>query len=444
LKPYSIYCLVLCSFFIFTGCKKNNGGGNPVPNPPTISTISPDSGPGNTIVTISGNNFGTDISKIKVFFNGLSATVQSVTNIQVVAKVPPKANTGIVKIEVNSQSANGPIFNYIFSATVSTLAGNGQQGFVDGTGSAARFNHPLGVTVDSLGNVYVADDQNLSIRKITASGVVSTLAGNPASGSAFEDGDGSAAKFGSTQSISFDPTNTNLYVGDPFNNRVRKITLTGTLAVSTYAGGFTQSFADGNLSTALFNKPNYLAVDAQSNIYVTDFSNERIRKISAVGIVSTLAGNGTQGTTDGAATGATVSHPLGIAVDAQGNVYFSESNNSSIRKITAGGVSTLAGGAQEGFADGSGSAAMFASPAGVVVDSQGNIYVADSDNHCIRKITSSGVVSTLAGGPGQDGFIDGKGSDARFSEPYGITIDTKGDLYVADRINNAIRKITRE
>jgi streptogramin lyase len=162
--------------------------------------------------------------------------------------------------------------------------------------------------------------------------------------------------------------------------------------------------------------------------------------------VSTLAGNGTPGPADGPAGGATVDKVWGVASDGQGNVYYTDVINNSIRKLAGGTVTTLAGGTpgQGVWADGTGSAAVFANPTGIVADNDGNLYVSDIHNLCIRKITPAGVVSTIAGDPRQPGLVDGAGSTARFQSPYGITIDNKGNLYVADMYNNAIRKITRE
>jgi len=405
----------------------------------------------NTVVTITGTNFGTDTSKARVLFNGLQATVQSLTDTRITALVPAKAGSGPVTVIINAQSVQGPVFTYNFSWVVTTLAGNGHVGSTNGTGSAALFNSPKGVTVDSQFNVYVADYGNICIRKITPAGVVTTLAGDPAGFPGYGEGNGSAATFEAPLSISFDPVDNSLYVADgpssgAFNNMVRKIALAGGGAAVTNVTRPEIGYLDGPLGGARFLYPDYLTVDAKGNIYVADEDNYRMRMISAAGLVSTIAGNGTLGVADGPALGPTFNRVWGVAIDAQGNIYFTENTNNSIRKLAGGNVTTLAGGTpgQGLFADGTGNAAKFNAPVGIITDKDGNIFVADMRNDCIREITPAGVVTTIAGSPGHNALVDGAGSDARFDFPYGITMDNQGTLYVAEFGNHAIRKITRE
>jgi len=329
------------------------------------------------------------------------------------------------------------------AGVVSTFAGTaGQFGSVDGTGSEARFNTPGSVAVDSAGNVYVADDGNYTIRKITPAGVVSTLAGTVGkAGSA--DGDGIAAQFHFLSGIAADPGG-NLYVTDSGSHTIRKITSAGV--VSTFAGTADQiGSMDGIGSTALFNQPHGIAIDSAGNVYVADTENQTIRKITPAGVVSTLAGTAGQiGSADGSGSAAQFRSPFGLATDSAGNVYVADNFNYTIRKITpAAVVSTLAGAApQFGSADGTGSAARFNLPAGLATDSAGNVYVADTRNETIRKITPAAVVSTLAGAAPQFGSVDGIGSAARFNFPAGIATDTAGNVYVADGENSTIRKVT--
>ena len=299
---------------------------------------------------------------------------------------------------------------------VSTFAGlAGNRGGTDGTGTAARFNTPIGVAVDNAANVYVADYGNSTIRKITANGTVSTLAGLAGSiGRA--DGAGSVARFNSPLGVAVDSVG-NVYVGDGRNFTIRKITPEAT--VSTLAGlAGSDGSADGTGSEARFNYPEGVAVDRTGNIYVGDSGNSTIRKIGSSGVVSTLAGlAGGSGSDDGTGSAARFSGPTGVAVDSAGNVYVADENNSTIRKITPTAVvSTLAGLADYGGStDGKGSVARFVSPSGVAVDSANNVYVADSYNNNIRKITPTGVVSTLAGLADREGSSDGTGSAAQWT-----------------------------
>ena len=321
------------------------------------------------------------------------------------------------------------------AGVVSTLAGSaGQCGGNDGTGSAAQFCHPFGVAVDGPGNVYVADTYNSTIRKISPAGVVTTLAGS-AGQRGSTDGTGSVARFSVPYGVAADGSG-NLYVADSGNSTIRKITPAGV--VSTLAGSAGQTGStDATGSAARFNWPSSVAVDGSGTLYVADMSNSTIRKISPGGAVSTLAGSaGPTGATDGTGSAARFYIPQGVAVDGSGNVYVADTYNSTLREITipAGVVSTLAGSAvQTGSTDGTGSAARFYNPQGVAVDGSGNIYVADTFNSTIRKITPAGAVSTL---------VDATGSAAHFHEPFGVAVDGSGNVYVADSGNDIIRKIT--
>ena len=350
------------------------------------------------------------------------------------------------------------IFSFIFGASslpsgdgtaktagvnVTTLAGSDSQGFADGPGTSAKFYEPEGVAVDKAGNVYVADSGNHRIRKIDSTGNVTTIAGDGTVG--FADGKGTSAKFNAVSDVAVD-TAGNVYVADLGNNRIRKINSTGN--VITLAGSSARGYADGQGTSAKFNFPHGIAVDTAGNVYVADISSNRIRKIDSAGNVTTLAGQGKgdgifvgDGFADGKGTSARFNLPNGIAVDKAGNVYVADSINHRIRKIdSTGNVTTIAGDGTEGFADGNGTSTKFSKPYGIAVDKAGNIYVADMDNHRIRKIDSTGNVTTIAG-DGTKGFADGNGTSAKFSRPSSIAIDNIGNLYVTDRNNHRIRKI---
>lgn len=307
---------------------------------------------------------------------------------------------------------------------VSTLAGSGTAGFADGSGTAAGFNKPGGIAVDSSGNVYVADSNNHRIRKIDRTGEVSTLAGSGTKG--FADGHGTAAKFNRPMGVAVDRAG-NVYVADTSNHRIRKIESTGR--VSTLAGT-EYGYADGSGTSAKFNSPWDIAVDSSGNLYVADAYNHMIRKIDHTGEVSTLAGDGTKGFADGPGISAKFDYPYGITVDRAGNIYVADSGNHRIRKIdSTGQVSTLAG-------DETGN--VFYSPLSVTVDNTGNVYARDLSR--IRKIDNTGQVSVLF--DSEYGYADGFEISAKYTFFHSIVIDATGNFYFSDTDNNRIRRIT--
>jgi sugar lactone lactonase YvrE len=339
--------------------------------------------------------------------------------------------------------SNHTIRKITAAGAVTTLAGlAGSAGSTDGTGVAARFNLPCSVAVDGTGNVFVADYNNHVIRRIAA-GAVTTLAGLAPTPSGSADGIGPVARFNAPQGVSSDEKG-NLYVADTANHVIRKITATGVVTTLAGLAGFPDS-TDGLGPAARFDHPSGVTVDSAGNVYVADTDKHTIRKVTAAGAVTTLAGvSGSPGSTDGTGAAARFYLPYGIAMDGPGNVYVADTGNHTIRRISAAGeVTTLAGTAGlTGSADGTGAAARFDHPQGISVDSSGNVYVADTDNHIIRKITATGVVTTLAGKAGSYGLVDGAGAAMRFYHPQGISVDSVGNVYVADAGNNTIRKVT--
>ncbi|MBV8469315.1 MAG: hypothetical protein JOY60_05570 [Burkholderiaceae bacterium] len=327
------------------------------------------------------------------------------------------------------------------AGVVTTLAGSpGSPGSVDGTGRAAQFIAPTGIALDSQGNLYVADYHENNVRKITPAGVVTTLAGQ-AGVSGHAEGSGSAATFSAPLGLAVDASG-NVFVADSGNNVIRKISSSGV--VTLFSGSGETGGADGSSTSATFNAPFGLAIDASGNLYVSDSGNDTVRKVASNGSVSTLAGSSGSGSADGAGAIATFNGPNGLASDSAGNVYVADRNNNIIRKISpAGVVSTLAGTAgNQGSSDGASGAASFFSPTGVAVDSANNVYVADFGNNTVRVISSAGVVTTLAGSAGTTGSSDGTGSAARFNAPYGVAVDSSGNVYVTDSGNDTVRKIT--
>lgn len=357
----------------------------------------------------------------------LPADCTSVLRTRVAAVIDPRALAAI---------ASGLLlFDYILPAqnySFTPLAGSYGSGSADGTGSIAKFSAPRGIALDSAGSVYVADSGNDTIRKITTTGIVTTLAGLPGvSGSA--DGTGGAARFDDPAALAVD-TLGNVYVADCGNGTIRKITPRGE--VTTLAGLAGSWFAtDGTGSAARFNGPSGVAVDPARNVYVADYYNQTIRKITPGGLVATLAGlAGYPGSADGTGSAARFYRPTGVAVDGSGNVYVTDSGNQTVRKVTpAGVVTTLAGLAgSSGSTDGSGSGARFWWPAGITLDGFGNLYVADNYNSIVRRINPAGIVTTVAGIKSSSVSSDGVGSAARFWWPAGVAVDNSATVYVVD------------
>jgi sugar lactone lactonase YvrE len=329
---------------------------------------------------------------------------------------------------------------------VSTLAGTGASSRVDGPGSMATFAGPSQVALDAQGNLYVADTDNHCIRKVTPAGVVSTLAGRGTSG--YLDGPAATAAFNAPTGVAVDGQGT-VYVADNRNNCIRAISPVGL--VSTWAGTIAPGLQDGPAATARFWEPTGLACDQQGTLYVADARNERIRQITAQGVVSTLAGSGPTDVqfvpdnfADGPAATALFYYPYGVAVDTRGSVYVADYRNNRVRKIAAGTVSTVAG-STGGYAEGSGSQAKLFEPTSLAVDASGVLYVADWGNGCLRRIEPSGQVSLLAGNPRTLGYADGPAATSLFSRSVGLAVLPSGAvLYVADSNNRRIRQLTRQ
>ena len=325
---------------------------------------------------------------------------------------------------------------------VTTIAGQvGVAGSADGQGANASFYYPSGITSDGQGNLYVVDQNNFTIRKIDSNNNVTTIAGQLGiSGSA--DGQGTNASFNYPNSITCDGQG-NLYVTDPSNQTIRKIDSNNN--VTTIAGQVgNQGSANGQGTNATFYYPTGITSDSQGNLYVTDLYNETIRKVDSNDTVTTIAGQvGLQGSSDGPAANVDWFITPAITVDGQGNLFVADNVNNDILKIgTNDSVTTIAGQVgNAGSANGQGTNASFNTPNGITVDSKGNLYVADSGNDTIRKIGSNNNVTTIAGQAGISGRANGQGTNATFYYPTGITSDGKGNLYVTDLYNDTIRKI---
>lgn len=428
---------VIFSLFLiqlFYTCKKDSVNNKQVQPPPviTVTGIKPDAGKHGDTIIITGTHFNLNAADDTVKFNGKTGVVQKATADTLFVIVPLGAGSGVVT--VNGITVSGPPFSYTPVAIVSTFAG-GAAGYLDGPDSLAKFTDPDAICFDPQGNMYV-DDGDYRIRKI-AGGMVSTLAGD--GGSGYVNGPDSVAEFFFATGIAAD-AHGNVFVADDEADRLRAISAG---MVSTYAGTGAIGNQNGPVSTAQFYDPVSLAFDAQDNLYVVE--GDDLRKISSSGIVTAFAGPTTIGIgsfMDGPDTTARFNNPIGLALDGQGNVYVADDNNKRIRKITPSGlVSTFAGTGIQGFKDGPADSAQFYLLNGVAVDTQGNVYV--TDWHCIRKITPGGVVSLFTG-TYTPGFADGPAATALFHFPVGLAFDAVGNLYVADANNTRIRKITFE
>jgi hypothetical protein len=331
------------------------------------------------------------------------------------------------------------------SGVVTTLAGSaGLPGFTDGTGAAARFSTPRGITTDGVTTLYVSDTGNHTIRKVTVAGETTTLAGQAGSPGA-ADGLGSVAQFSSPEGVALIGTGF-LYVADTGNHTVRKVVLTASSGdVTTLAGSAgVPGTDDGAGLLARFRLPSGIASDGNT-LFLCDTGNHTLRTVSQSGVVITLAGTaGIPGFADGTGSAARFRAPAGIGTAGGGSSLFfvADTDNHVLRQVTASGVvSPVAGNPpRAGSSDGTGAGARFAGPAGAAILGD-DLFLADTDNHTIRKVTPAGVVTTIAGSAGVTGSTDGSGTAARFSFPGGIAA-VAGDLYVADSQNHTIRKVT--
>ncbi len=339
-----------------------------------------------------------------------------------------------------------PLFGQSLSYTVSTVAGQTRPLGDGGLATAALLYTPQGVAVDTSGNIYFSDQDNHRVRKIDTAGRITTVAGTGVRGYTGDGGPATAATMYQPYGLAFDKAG-NLYIADYFTDSVRKVAPNGI--ITTFAGtGVTGFSGDGGAATsARLNSPYAVVADNSGNVYIADAGNNRVRKVSVTGVISTFVGTGTDASSirGGSGTTVPVSEPHGLAVDASGNLYVSEYGTERISKVDPNGnLTPFAGNFGYGVSGDGGPAlsASFASPQGLAVDGAGNLYVADSDNNRIRKITPDGIVTTVAGGgaSGYDGD-SGTAGQARFFSPFGVATDNAGNVYVSDTDNHRIRKI---
>lgn len=331
---------------------------------------------------------------------------------------------------------------------ITTYAGSGLAGYIGdgGPASAAKLHWPSGVAIDNGGNAYVTDYSNFRIRKISSTGIITTIGGNGTSGYSGDGGPATLASLNPPVEVTVDDIG-NVYFADFANQRIRKINSLGI--ISTIAGNGVRGFSgDGGPATdAQLNYPTAVAIDGVGNLYIADATNLRIRKVNTAGVISTIAGNGMDGNTGdgGLAIAAEIGPIVHIALDSGRNIYLVDAENNRIRKIsTSGIIAMFAGNGIGGYGGDGGSAtnARLDSPNCIVFDAHGNAYIADSYNYRVRMISTAGVISTFAGngiaGYSGDG---GLATDAQLNVTAGVAVDGIGNLYIADPYNNRIRKV---
>ena len=327
--------------------------------------------------------------------------------------------------------------------------------------TSAVLGYPWSIACDNSNNLYIADQNNHRIRLITAAtGIITTIVGT---GTSSYSGDGAAATSATMNTplgVTYDSLN-NLYITDAYNQRIRKVSggIITTFAGSGATGSLSGSFIgdNGQATAATLNVPTFVTTDSSNNLYITDNCNQRIRKITiSTNIINTIAGSGATGCTSGSFTGdngqataATFNGPVGLAVDSSGNLYIGDTGNHRIRKVavSTGVITTIVGTGGVGYS-GDNAVATSATiyyPQGVAVDTSGNIYIADQYNNRIRKVTiSTGIISTIAGSSTVGSFSgdDGEATSARLYRPIGLAIDSSRNIYINDWFNNRIRKVT--
>jgi len=342
------------------------------------------------------------------------------------------------------------LFPLVVSAqTISTFAGNGTRGYCcdGGPATSAELFWPSGVAFDSSGNTYIADSSNNRIRKVFLNGTIITFAGNGTGGYSGDGGPATSAQLRYPTGVAVDSSG-NVFIADANNNRVRKVFPNGTIV--TIAGNGTAGYSgDGGPATsAELYDPFGVAVDSSGNVFIADSSNNRIREVFLNGTIVTFAGNGTAGYSGdgGPATSAQLYFPYGVAVDSSGNVFIADTYNNRIREVFLNGtITTFAGNGTHGYSGDGGPAtsAELHIPSGMAVDSSGNLFIADQGNNRIREVFLNGTIVTIAGN-GTAGYSGngGPATSAKLNSPTGVAIDSSGNIYIADTYNMVIRKVT--
>lgn len=424
----------LLGFLFLLGCASD-----PATSPPVLSVqrFSPLRARMGEELILRGQGFGVVPAKVTVLINGKAASVTSAQDSLLSVLVPEGAGNGSVQVKVDDQlAAADGAFEYLFTATTQPFAG-GSEGTANGKGEQAQFFHPYNITADAQGNFYVADQINSRIQKITPDGTTSTLAGGV---QGFADGKGESARLRFPIGV-FAAANGTVYVADAFNHSIRTIAPDGS--VKTLVGRPDRvGKTDGILSEARLQSPYGVYLDRANVLWICDTENSLIRQVTTDGRLVTQAGS-ELGHQDGKGAAARFNWPAHLTMDAQGTAYVADKQNHCLRKIAPDGtVTTLVGNpGTKGFADGLGKAAQFNQTSSVSLDEAGNVYVTDLYNHRIRGVTPSGYVYTLAG-DGTAGYAEGAGTLARFHYPQGCLWQPGNRLFVTDSYNNRIRVLT--
>jgi sugar lactone lactonase YvrE len=413
-------------------------GGNEAPE---LTGFTPAMGKKGTIIKIQGKHFGSDASKVLLQINGLKAVVNAVTDTEITAVVPGKCGLGKLALTVNSKEVTSETaFRYLYTATTSYFSG-GEAGYEDGTPQKSKFGTLYNIATNVEGIMFAADLGNCMVRRIETDGSTSTVVGSPHSG--FKDGKGDQALMKFPIGIELTPDGS-IYIADHQNHAIRKVSPDRMLTTVT---GHPErpGLVDGNLATARFKAPYGVKLDQMGTLWICDTENGVIRKVSREGQVSTFAGS-TPGYADGKLLEAKFYMPSYLNFDIKGNVFIADKHNHCIRKITADGMVTTFAGTptKNGYRDGEAGQAMFNQPCNIQIDKLGNLYVNDLWNHCIRLVYPDGYVTTLAGKGGIEGYKEGTGENVLFKHPQGCTLDKDGNLFVTDSANQRIRKLTIE
>jgi sugar lactone lactonase YvrE len=435
----------------------------PATQSPTITAIIPNSGTAGSSVniTITGTNFvsgmsvsaGNDITVSNVSVS--SATSATVTFVASGNAISGPRNVTVITAAGTSDAVTFTINQRPAAVlTIKTVVGGYPAGFGGDGGPAASslIRGPLAVAVDTLGNLFFADTFNARIRKVTADGAISTVAGN---GSVIVNGDGqqaTSASLNTPHGIAVDAAG-NLFIADYFDHRVRKVSANGIISTVVGTGVSGYSGDGGPATSAKLNMPDGIAVDMAGNLFIADSYNCRIRKVTADGTISTVAGTGISGYSGdgGPAASANLGQPAGVAVDAAGDLFIADTYNNRIRKVSPDGlITTVAGTGPSGYTGvsnysgdgGPATSARLTLPSGVAVDSTGSLFIADRLNHAVRKVTRDGIISTVAG-TGTAGFSGdgGLAAAAKLSSPTGVAVDLSGNLFIADGDNNDVREV---